>query len=72
MTVRPKRWILQEHGDKTFDVLCAGRRIHHHLSRDVAMRHIKDGQNADDVVYHEAPDGYRTKLSGRRSGRKKS
>jgi hypothetical protein len=69
---RSTRWTLQEHEDETFDVLRAGRRVRHHLPRELAMEHIKKNKNPDDIVYHEAPDGYRTKLSGGVSGRKKS
>lgn len=71
MTAKQVRWILQQHDDDTFDVLRAGRRLHHHLPRDVAMKHIRESKNPQDVVFHEEPDGYRTRLSGRRSGRKK-
>jgi hypothetical protein len=65
------RWTLQEHGDKTFDVLRSGRRVRNHLPREVAMEHINKNKSSDDIVFHEAVDGYRTKLSGARSGRKK-
>jgi hypothetical protein len=72
MTTRQVRWTLQEHKDETFDVLRSGRRVRNHLSREVAMEHINKNKAPDDVAFHEAPDGYRTKLSGGRPGRKKS
>jgi hypothetical protein len=72
MTTRQMRWILQEHEDKTFDVLRSGRRVRNHLPREVAMEHIKKNKGQGDIIFHEAIDGYRTKLSGGRSGRKKS
>ena len=36
------------------------------------MKYVREQKKSGDVVFHEAPDGYRKKLSGGQPARKKS
>lgn len=62
------RWIVQEDKEGAATLWRDRKRVSVHSTAAAATRAAHSQMDKDDLLYHEAHDGYRTRLRGKRRG----